>query len=63
MKNRYLKITLSSAPGQYCIGDPGMAFGEIDALMDSGGPGDSVTVELVEMEQAEYDALPEFEGW
>jgi hypothetical protein len=35
----------------------------IEDLLDDGKPGDSITVELVEMTQAEYDAIVEAEAW
>ena len=35
----------------------------LDGEFDGAQSGDEITLELVEMEESEYEALPEFEGW
>lgn len=32
-------------------------------MLEGAEPGDTIHLEVVEMSQAELDALPEFEGW
>jgi hypothetical protein len=41
---------------------PIQEFSAVDEFEDA-EPGEKVVLEYVEMDQAELDALPEFEGW
>jgi hypothetical protein len=50
--------------GQPCIyPNPLDALADLEAFIKDGGMGEAMRVEIVEMTQKEFDALPEFEGW
>lgn len=61
-KQRYIRIKRPDLGGSYTVPlDDNL--GVLRDEFDGSEPGDSVVLELVEMAQEEYDALPEFEGW
>lgn len=37
--------------------------GELDGLLEYGEIGDSINLTIIEMEESEYEKLPEFTGW
>ncbi len=59
----YLKIKHSDIDENACITDLQTAMNELDALLSDGEPGATVTIELVEMTEEEFDELDEFQGW
>lgn len=65
----FFKITRSDVNGYYIApnveGIPQGLDGELDALSaeDVKAQPFTVTIEPIVMTQAEYDALPEFDGW
>lgn len=62
----YIKITRSDTDGSYIqpLDDIQYAIdAELDGAAEWGEPGTKITLELVEMSEEEYEALPEFTGW
>lgn len=61
---KYIKVTRSDAQGNYIhpVHSIGTALdGELDDIEYLEGL--IITLEVVEMDQAEYEKLPEFPGW
>lgn len=61
MKNKYVRI-IREGMGSY-ISTIKELDQALDGEFDGAEPGDKIILELVEMEQLEYEKLPEFEGW
>ena len=57
-----VRITVDGGDGWAFIVAVGSDF-PWETLFDGADPGDAYRVELVEMTQVEYDALPEFDGF
>lgn len=65
MKKKYIKITRSDVDGNYTITQDellGVVEGELDGL-EYLPDGTQVIMTVVEMEENEYEKLPEFQGW
>lgn len=65
-KVKCVKITRPSLCDVTCYisrCDSGDAQEELEVFMENDHEGDSVKFEIVEMEESELKALPEFEGW
>jgi hypothetical protein len=43
--------------------DSGAAETELENLLEMNDVGDSIMFEVVEMDEQEFEELPEFEGW
>jgi len=66
MKKRYIKITRSGTDGSYIQPQDAVLGTVEDELLDCIDYlelGDSITLTVIEMDEREYEALPEFEGW
>ena len=48
---------------QYYSVDAEAVTAEAEAMLDSMDPDDEIRISVRRMERAEYEALPEFEGW
>lgn len=60
-KQKYAKV---SRPGLgWYIANLGDAIQELETSFEADEEGDQVTFEVVKMTEAEFKALPEFEGW
>ena len=62
---RFFKMTDTDnlGEGPYVVLDEAHAKGELGAILDGCDVGASYTFEVVEMTQAEHDALAEFKGF
>lgn len=61
---RYVKITREDTGGCYIQPyTPRDVMNVIDGEFNGAEPGDKIILELIEMTDAEYEALPEFQGW
>jgi hypothetical protein len=61
---RYLKVTRFDDEGKGgCTVDVLLAQEEVALLLSEGSVGDRMVFEVVEMTEAEHEALPEFMGW
>jgi len=50
--------------GTWCVFNPPIsAIDDVKDFLTDGGKGENCKIELVEMEQEEFDKLPEFTGW
>lgn len=58
----YIKVTRSDTRGSY-VQPIDQLRQTLDAELDGIEVGVTVTIEVVEMTKAEYEALSEFEGW
>jgi hypothetical protein len=61
-KVRCVEVRLGSGECGPCAVVPLKAFSAADQF-DGADPGEKVTLTLVDMTIAEYEALPDFEGW
>jgi len=61
---RYVKITRGDMSGSYVEPyTPRDVMNVIDGEFSDAELGEKITLELIEMTEEEYDALPEFQGW
>ena len=54
------KVTRPDFGNQYCVF---RSWGEVESEFDGAENGDTIHVQMMEMTQAEFDALPDFSGW
>lgn len=59
-KKRFVKVTRDGAS---CIMGEQELVAEMEVFWNDETPGDKVELEIVEMTEAEKEALPEFTGW
>jgi len=62
VSKEYYKIGSPFLNGWYIVEKSELA-NSVDGEMDGAPIGHITTIELVEMEEAEFQNLPEFEGW
>lgn len=62
---KYIKVTRNDADGSYI-----QPFNELHQIIDGEfdgfeyiEPGTSITLEVIELADGEYESLPEFAGW
>lgn len=66
MKKRYIKITRNNDKQHYIETRENIMNamdGELDGFLEGGEIGDSINLTIIEMEESEYEKLPEFTGW
>jgi peptide subunit release factor RF-3 len=66
MIKRYIKITHNNDEQHYIETRENIMnamSGELDGFLESGEIGDSINLTIFEMEESEYEKLPEFMGW
>lgn len=66
MNKRYIKITYNDAEHGYIETKENIMSAlesELDGLLNYGEIGDSINLTIIEMEESEYEKLPEFTGW
>jgi len=61
MIKKYVRITRKESAGY--IQPLNELATALDGEFDGAEVGDQVTLELIEMEESDYEALPEFGGW
>ena len=59
----YIKVTSSNSPSEYVMAMNEIQLDVIEAELKEAKIGDTILIELVEFDQKEYEALPEFEGF
>lgn len=60
-KRRMFKVTHVPSEGGWCVFKT--AAEAIDSELTDAAVGTAIRIEVVEMTDAEFDALPEFQGW
>ena len=66
MTKRYIKITHNNDEQHYIETRENIMnamSGELDGFLEYGEIGDSINLTIIEMEESEYEKLPEFMGW
>ena len=66
MIKRYIKITHNNDEQHYIETRENIMNamdGELDGFLEGGEIGDSINLTIIEMEESEYEKLPEFTGW
>jgi hypothetical protein len=66
MIKRYIKITHNNDEQNYIETRENIMNamdGELDGFLEYGEIGDSINLTIIEMEESEYEKLPEFTGW
>jgi len=66
MIKKYIKITHNNDIQHYIETQENIMnamSGELDGFIESGKIGDSINLTIIEMEESEYEKLPEFMGW
>ena len=66
MTKRYIKITHNNDEQHYIETRENIMNameGELDGFLEGGEIGDSINLTIIEMEESEYEKLPEFTGW
>jgi hypothetical protein len=66
MIKRYIKITHNNDEQNYIETRENIMNamdGELDGFLEYGEIGDSINLTIIEMEESEYEKLPEFMGW
>lgn len=59
----YIKVTSSNSPSEYVMAMNEIQLDVIEAELMESKIGDTILIELVEFDEKEYEALPEFEGF
>lgn len=65
MKKKFIKLSRSDTEGSYLV-PPKMISGAVNGELDGmefWEPGTQIILEVVEMDENEFEELTEFEGW
>ena len=66
MIKRYIKITHNNDNQNYIETKENIMNaldGELDGFLEGSEIGESINLTIIEMEESEYEKLPEFTGW